>query len=80
MSLWNNYSNMTPSSIAHMNGIPCRAGIEFPLPPDDIHEFWNTWISDSLFDNEVGGWLLLERRLPDLFQHGDQWSLALCAH
>lgn len=56
MSMWNHYSNMTPESIAHMNGIPGRVGIEFPLPPEDIHEFWNTWVSDSLFDNEVGGW------------------------
>ena len=56
MSLWNHYSKMTAESRNHMNAIPGRAGEEFPPSPDDIHEFWATWIESPLFENEVGGW------------------------
>ena len=56
MSMWNHYSNMTPESIAHMNAIPGRMGDPFPAPPADIHDFWKTWVTRSLFDNELGGW------------------------
>jgi aryl sulfotransferase len=56
MSMWNHYSNMTEASIAHMNGIPGRVGDPFPEAPEDIHDFWKTWVSDSWFDHESGGW------------------------
>ena len=56
MSLWNHYSNMKPEAIEHMNFIPGRVGEDFPAPPDDIHAFWDTWVSRSLFEHEHGGW------------------------
>lgn len=56
MSLWNHYSNMKEETIAHMNDIPGLVGEPFPLPPDDIHDFWQTWVSRSLFEHEHGGW------------------------
>ena len=56
MSLWNHYRNMTEESRFHMNNIPGRAGEEFPKAPDDIHDFWRTWVSDNLLEQEVGGW------------------------
>jgi len=56
MSLWNHYSKMTAESRNHMNAIPGRLGEEFPPSPDDIHEFWATWIESPLFENEMGGW------------------------
>jgi aryl sulfotransferase len=56
MSMWNHYSNQTPESLDHMNGIPGRVGDPFPYPPDDIHKFWQHWVKDNWFEGEVGGW------------------------
>ena len=56
MSLWNHYANFDDDSLNHFNAIPGRVGEAFPFPPDDIHEFWETWVTRSLFDNEHGGW------------------------
>lgn len=56
MSLWNHYANTKEESIFHMNRIPGRVGDPFPSPPEDIHEFWNTWVTRSWFDHEAGGW------------------------
>lgn len=56
MSMWNHYSNMTDEFMFHLNNIPGRVGEEFPKPPDDIHDFWETWVSRGLFEHEVGGY------------------------
>lgn len=56
MSLWNHYTNMLPEKFVHMNNIPGMVGDPFPLPPEDIHEFWSTWVSKNWFENELGGW------------------------
>ncbi len=56
MSMWNHYSNMTEEFIFHLNNITGRVGEEFPAPPDDIHDFWETWVSKSLFEHEIGGY------------------------
>ena len=56
MSLWNHYSSMTDESRAHMNGIPELVGDPFPGAPDDLHAFWETWVSDNWFEGEAGGW------------------------
>lgn len=56
MSLWNHYSNMKPDKIDFMNEVPARVGDSFPHPPEDIHEFWKTWVTQAWFDEEVGGW------------------------
>ncbi|MGI9430718.1 MAG: sulfotransferase domain-containing protein, partial [Myxococcota bacterium] len=56
MSLWNHYSHMTDDIMALMNLLPGRAGDEFPMPPNDIHEFWQTWMTRGWFDWESDGW------------------------
>ena len=56
MSLWNHYTNMTDEIMTLTNLIPGRVGEEFPDAPDDIHEFWRTWTSKSLFGWETDGW------------------------
>ncbi len=56
MSMWNHYSNMADEFMFHLNNIAGRVGEEVPTPPDDIHDFWETWVSKSLFDHEVGGY------------------------
>ena len=56
MSLWNHYSNFSDEAYISMNNIPGRVGDPFPQAPDDIHECWRRWVTDSWFDHEVGGW------------------------
>jgi aryl sulfotransferase len=56
MSMWNHYSNTTEETLEHMNNIPGRVGDPMPPAPDDIHEFWKTWVTESLFEGEAGGW------------------------
>jgi aryl sulfotransferase len=56
MSLWNHYSNMSDDIIFLFNHLAGRVGDEFPKAPDDIHDFWQTWVTDNWFENEVGGW------------------------
>jgi len=56
MSLWNHYSNFTEAAYRSMNSIPGRVGDEFPRAPEDIHECWRRWVTDSWFAQEVGGW------------------------
>jgi len=56
MSLWNHMRNMTDEAQLNFNRTPGRVGDEFPLPPDDIHEFWHGWITRAGFEWESDGW------------------------
>jgi len=56
MSLWNHYTHHTPEAMRNFNETPGREGDEFPDPPDDIHEFWRSWITRGWFDWESDGW------------------------
>ncbi len=56
MSLWNHYSKMSDDVFTLMNLLGGREGDEFPLPPDDIHEFWRNWITRGSFESESDGW------------------------
>ena len=56
MSLWNHYTHMTRETLTLMNTLPERVGGPMPDPPDDIHDFWKTWVSDNWFEHEIGGW------------------------
>ncbi|MEP5763282.1 MAG: sulfotransferase domain-containing protein [Halieaceae bacterium] len=56
MSLWNHYSNMTDEILMAFDTTPGRVGDEFPRAPEDIHEFWKSWVSKSWFDWEESGW------------------------
>jgi aryl sulfotransferase len=55
MSLWNYYSNFTPEALALVNrGLPTDSP---PCPPcpDNIHVFWNSWITHGWFEWEREG-------------------------
>jgi len=56
MSLWNHYSNMTDEIMTVMNELGGRVGDPFPPPPDDIHDFWQGWMSKGWFDWESDGY------------------------
>jgi aryl sulfotransferase len=81
MSLWNHYRHLRPEIIAKYNSTPERANDPFPHCPDDIHKFFQMWITKSWFSWEQDGfpfWSLLYhvqswwdfRHLPNiLFVH-----------
>ncbi len=56
MSLWNHYKGMKDEFFTLMNLLPGRVGDELPQPPDDIHTFWQNWITRGSFEWETDGW------------------------
>lgn len=56
MSLWNHYTNMKDEMFMLMNMLAGRVGDELPPPPDDIHSFWQNWITRGWFEWENDGW------------------------
>ena len=56
MSLWNHYRAYTSEVMAAMNETPGRVGPPMPLCPNDIHEFWDQWITRGWFDWETEGY------------------------
>jgi aryl sulfotransferase len=56
MSLWNHYTGMKDELYLLMNNLPGRLGDELPRPPEDIHEFWQNWITRGTFAWESDGW------------------------
>ncbi|MDV6343462.1 sulfotransferase domain-containing protein [Nitrosomonas sp. Is37] len=56
MSLWNHYKGMKDEFFTLMNMLPGRVGDELPRPPDDIHTFWQNWITRGSFEWETDGW------------------------
>lgn len=56
MSLWNHYAGMKDEMIMLLNLLPGRMGDELPKPPDDIHAFWQNWITRGSFAWESDGW------------------------
>ena len=56
MSLWNHYTGMKEEIFALMNGLPGRVGEELPHPPENIHTFWQNWITRGGFAWENDGW------------------------
>jgi aryl sulfotransferase len=50
MSWWNHYSNTTEATIERYNSLPGRVGEPIPRCPEDIHEYWQTWITRGWFD------------------------------
>jgi len=55
MSLWNHYRHLQPDVIEWYNDFPARANDPFPPCPDDIHEFFQMWISKSWLSWEHDG-------------------------
>ena len=56
MSLWNHHANIKPGFRAFMNSVPGRVGDPFPPCPQDIHEFWQEWITRGWFPWEGEGY------------------------
>jgi aryl sulfotransferase len=56
MSLWNHYTHHSEAAWITFDHTPGRVGDEFPRPPDDIHEFWEGWMTRGWFDWESDGY------------------------
>jgi aryl sulfotransferase len=56
MSLWNHYAEFVDTVFEKTNSYPERVGDPFPLPPPDIHTFWQDWISRGWFPWESEGY------------------------
>lgn len=56
MSLWNHYSRYTDTAYANFNDTPDRVGAPLPPSGDDIHAFWQQWISRGWFAWEREGY------------------------
>ena len=59
MSLWNHYSNYTDAFYSLFNEVPDRPSAPLPRCPEDIHVFWQSWISRGWFDWEQEGYPFL---------------------
>ncbi|NJN83225.1 MAG: sulfotransferase domain-containing protein [Caldilineaceae bacterium] len=56
MSLWNHYAEFNEGVFEGTNSLPERVGDPFPLPPSDIHAFWQDWIGRGWFAWESEGY------------------------
>ncbi|MCB9147704.1 MAG: sulfotransferase domain-containing protein [Caldilineaceae bacterium] len=56
MSWWNHYSNYTADAYDALNNIPGRVGPPIPRCPQDIRDYWRTWISKGWFEWESEGY------------------------
>ena len=56
MSMWNHWNNMNPDVIAMFNNAPSRKGPVLPLPPDDLNEAFDEWLTKSPFEWEKDGY------------------------
>ena len=56
MSLWNHYHNYTDTAYEKFNETPGRVGEPIPRCPDDIRQFWQSWIGRGWFDWENEGY------------------------
>lgn len=56
MSLWNHYAHYTDDFYQRINAAPGLVGKPCPRCPEDIHAFWQSWISQDWFDWEQEGY------------------------
>ncbi len=56
MSMWNHYKNFKDDFYPFLNSIPDRFGEPFPVCPEDIHVFWQDWITRGSFSWESEGY------------------------
>lgn len=56
MSLWNHYSNYTEEYYSRVNDTPGRVGAPLPPCPQNIHDFWQGWITQGWFEWETEGY------------------------
>ena len=56
MSLWNHYRNYTPGFYRRLNEAPGRVGDPLPHCPDDVRQFWHSWMTRGWFEWESEGY------------------------
>jgi aryl sulfotransferase len=56
MSAWNHYRSFTDAAFTAFNTMPGRIGPELERCPDDIHEYWRTFMTRGWFDWENEGY------------------------
>jgi aryl sulfotransferase len=56
MSLWNHYASFTDTAYAIANYTPGLVGEPLPRSPENIHQFWQTWITRGLHPWESEGY------------------------
>lgn len=56
MSWWNHYSNYVDAAYERMNNTPGRVGDPIPRCPNDINDYWRTWITRGWFAWECEGY------------------------
>ncbi len=56
MSWWNHYSNYTADAYYVINNVPGRVGDPLPCCPQNIRDYWRTWISEGWFEWESEGY------------------------
>jgi RNA polymerase sigma factor (TIGR02999 family) len=56
MSWWNHYRSFTEEALISFNTAPGRVGPELPRCPDDIHNYWRTFMTRGWFDWENEGY------------------------
>jgi aryl sulfotransferase len=55
MSLWNHHNNYSGMIREVVAGFEQQSGRTFPMDFEDIHAFWDSWISKSWYDWEGDG-------------------------
>lgn len=56
MSLWNHYINWSDEAHQLVNQVPNERGDTFPLPPANVHTFFDDWLQRGWLDWEQDGW------------------------
>lgn len=56
MSWYNHYSNFTDDALAQLNGLADPEQPPFPRCPEDVREYWRTWITTGAFEWESEGY------------------------
>ena len=56
MSLWNHYINWSDEAHQLVNQVPNERGDTFPLPPANVHTFFDHWLQRGWLDLEQDGW------------------------
>jgi aryl sulfotransferase len=70
MSWWNHYSNTSEEAHARHESQPGRVGDPPPRCPEDVHEYWHTWITRGWFDWTSNGY----PTIPTLYHAHTWWN------
>ena len=68
MSVWNHYRSFTDAALLSFNTTPGRIGPELQCCPDDIHDYWRTFMTRGWFEWESEGYPFLSP-----LRHAQSW-------